>query len=55
MHIFVNIRPTNKSMFIEYPSPVRGDRFLDYDKDSEAGDILIWLGRLHIVVSSGYG
>jgi hypothetical protein len=38
-------------MFIEYPSVVTGNQFLDYEKDQETSDITIWLGRLHIVMS----
>jgi len=47
----VNIKPFKRSVFIEYPSIVVGNHFLDYDKDKETGDITVWFGRLHCVIS----
>jgi hypothetical protein len=40
---------------MEYPSVVTGHRFVEVEKDAETGDILIWAGRFHAVVSPAYG
>jgi hypothetical protein len=55
LFIFTNIKPFHKSIFMEYPSVVTGHRFVEVEKDAETGDILIWAGRFHAVVSPAYG
>lgn len=55
MYLFANLKPFKKSMFLEYPSVVRGNRFIDYEKDPETDELTVWLGRIHLVVSPGYG
>lgn len=55
MFIFTNIKLLRKSLFLEYPSVVRGQHLIEAEKDHETGDIIIWIGRIHGVISPTYG
>ena len=54
MSFFTNLIPLNKSVYIEYPSVVRGYRLIEAERDEDTGDILVWAGRLHAVISPSY-
>lgn len=55
MFMFANVRPFQKSIFLEYPSVVRGERLIEVEKDRNTGEITIWAGKVHAVISPTYG